>query len=82
MKLDWEKAKITVERALRAAREDERGSMRVHCKAADTLLKGVKVAPAPDVYAHVHRASTAIETSLAIEELEKALNLLVVNDPA
>ncbi len=82
MKLDWEKAKATVERALKAAREDERGSLRVHCKAAETQLKGAKHAPASDVLKHIHHASTAIETSRAIEDLEKALALITAQAPA
>jgi hypothetical protein len=76
MKLDLEKTRQTVERALHAAREGERGGVRVHCRAAEKLLKGVKTPPAPEVLKRVHHASTAIETSLAVQDLEQALDLL------
>lgn len=82
MKLDWEKLRTTVERALNAARENERGSLRVHCKAAETLLKGVKQAPAPEILQRVHHASTAIESSRAAEDLEQAMTLITAHAPA
>lgn len=82
MKLDWDKLRTSVERALKAAQEDERGSMRVHCKAAEKHLKGAKQAPAPEILKHVHHASTAIESSRSVEDLQQALELISAHAPA
>ena len=76
MKLDLEKTRQVVERALHSAQQGERGGVRVHCRAAEKLLKGVKTPPGPEVLQKVHHASTAIETSLAVKDLEQALDLL------
>ena len=75
MKVDWDKVKISVERCLNAAKNGERGSMRVHCNTVERMLKGAKNNGAPEILDHVHHASTSIDTDRAIEFLEKAYAL-------
>ena len=75
MQVDMEKVKLAVERSLNAAKNGERGSMRVHCKSLERMLKGAKNNGAPEILDNVHHASTSIDTARAVEYLEKAYAL-------
>ena len=82
MKLDWAHLKTTVERCLNSAKKGERGGLRVHCGAAERMLKGARDTAAKELLGHVHKAKTAIEIDKSVEFLELALELVTKEAPA
>jgi hypothetical protein len=73
MTLDWAHLKTAIERGLHAAQKGERGSMRVHCGAAERMLKGAKEPRAKDVLECVHHAKVSLDLEKAAEHLGKAM---------
>jgi len=82
MKLDWAQLKTAIERGLNSAKNEERGGLRVHCGAAERMLKGAKDNAAKEVLDKVHHAKTSIDLDRAVGFLEEALVLASKEVPA
>ena len=76
MKVDWDQLKTAIDRGLQAAESDERGGVRVHCGAAERMLKKAKGEPLTTVRVKVHGAKTAIEISTSVQYLKEAKELV------
>ena len=75
MKADWAHLKTAIERAIHSAENGERGSLRVHCKSAERMLKGARTAEGKDVLDKVHHAGTSLDLERAINFLKEALTV-------
>ncbi|MFV1959012.1 MAG: hypothetical protein ACC662_06320 [Planctomycetota bacterium] len=75
MTLDWNQLRTAVARGLHSANEGNQGSVRIHCKAAERMLKGAKDGNAPQILDHVHHAATSLDATRAAEYLQKAVEL-------
>ena len=76
MKVDLEQLKTAIDRGINSAENDERGGVRVHCGAAERMLKKAKREPLKTVLQKVHGAKTAIEVSTSLKYLREAQELL------
>ena len=76
MQVDWAHLKTAVERGLHSAEKGEQGSVRVHCGAAERMLKGARDDVAKKVLDAVHHAKVSLEPTRAVEYLKKAVDLL------
>jgi hypothetical protein len=76
MSIDWAHLKTAVERALHSAEKGERGSMRVHCRAAEGLVRGHKEGHLKEIAEQVHHAQSSLDMGRAKEFLQKALELV------
>ena len=76
MKIDWAQLKTNAERCLNSAQKGERGGLRIHCGAAEKMLKKAKDPKAQELLGLIKKAKTAIDGDKSVEYLQQAVALV------